>query len=279
MTPDLSASRPQSDTLGKVRSAGRERAARRLLLAGGPESLPQETRRRPRSAAGPAPRGRRAPPRPSSASGPRPAAPAGRGCPPPSRGPAARTAGCAALRGTPRPPMAGTWGGPERRGRAGCRGRRGYVIRPGDAPMAPPVAPKLAARAGEWLRARGGGGERVQEARAGPRPGRGQRGRGAGGPSAPPEPSVWPWVGEGVLYRCAAPPTPRTPTCSASPSRSEKRWGPRRDTRSARAHAPSCFSAGTLESARLLRRHQPTPHFTDEETEAAKGKIFPKVTQ
>lgn len=76
--------------------------------------------------------------------------------------------------------------GRELRGRADCRGRRGYVMRPGGAPMVPPAAPKLAARAGEWQRASADHRERVREAEAGPGPA--GAGRREDGP-APPLPS------------------------------------------------------------------------------------------
>lgn len=66
---------------------------------------------------------------------------------------------------------------PAQEGPAGCPGRRGYVTRPGGAPIVPPAAPKLAARAVEWRRARAGGGSaggRRAGGGAGPGAGRGE---------------------------------------------------------------------------------------------------------
>lgn len=216
-----------------------------LAIPGGPDWGPreQEAQRRSRSAPGPAPRGRRAPLehplRPRLSPGP-PAGP-----PPPASlsGPAARTTGCAAHKGAPRPPMAGTQEGLGRcfgAARA-LRGRRGYVIRPGDGPMAPPAVRKFAARPSGEERTAAAAGALGDEggAWAGP----GTPGAGVGGalgglsrPAQSPRRAVC--GGGGSCFaarRGAAPPTRRPPTCSASPSPREGRWGPRGETQDTRA--------------------------------------------
>lgn len=191
-TAGRSASGTQSAALGKVRSAGRQpaahppRAAARSgsgsLPAGGPAPPPLRSRR--------GPQGAHCTPR-ASILGVRDSG-SGRPPPPPSRGPAARTAGAAAHRGEPRPPMACAREGP--RGRFGRRGLSGSPRLRDPARGSPhgPAGRSEVGGAGECGRARGGGGGgSAREARAGqggggaPGAGPGEPGSGKAGPPRP----------------------------------------------------------------------------------------------
>lgn len=238
-----------------------------LAIPGGPDWGPreQEAQRRSRSAPGPAPRGRRAPLehplRPRLSPGP-PAGP-----PPPASlsGPAARTTGCAAHKGAPRPPMAGTQEGLGRcfgAARA-LRGRRGYVIRPGDGPMAPPAVRKFAARPSGEERTAAAAGALGDEggAWAGP----GTPGAGVGGalgglsrPAQSPRRAVCGGGGPASRRGAARPhllvgprPVRRVPARGRGA-------GGRGERPRTHAHASSCSPPGTLGSPG--RRH-PTRHF------------------